>query len=84
VKPLVASGNIDTPSILLPLPSGALLLSTFNFTDQLLSVLELYEPRHRIQVAQPEYVSGHIPTVPIRDGPVVIIEFEARDVYIAR
>src|SRR5215208_5641400 len=41
VKPLVVSGNIDIPSILLPLPSGALSLSTFNFAYQLLSVLDV-------------------------------------------
>jgi hypothetical protein len=31
VKPLVVSGNIDTPFISLPLPPGALSLSAFNF-----------------------------------------------------
>jgi hypothetical protein len=51
VKPLVVSGNIDTPSILLPLLPGALSLSAFNFAYQLLSVADVYESRHRIQVA---------------------------------
>src|SRR5215208_414281 len=78
VNPLVVSGNIDTLSILLPLPSGALSLSAFNFADQLLSVADVQEPRYKIQVAQPDQVLGQIPAVHIRDGWVVAIEIQAR------
>jgi hypothetical protein len=44
-------GNIDTLSISLALPLGAYSLSAFNFMYQLFSVLHVYEPRHRIEVA---------------------------------
>jgi hypothetical protein len=59
-------------------------LSAFNFTDQLLGVLDVYENRHRIEVAQPDQVLGQIPTIHIGDGPVATIEFQARVVYIGR
>ena len=59
-------------------------MSAFNFAYYLLSVLDVYEPRHRMQVAQPDQVLGQMPAVHIRDGSVVTIELEARVVYISR
>jgi hypothetical protein len=49
-----------------------------------LSVPDIYEPRHRIQVPKSYKILSQIPAVHIRDGVVVTIEFEARVVYISR
>jgi hypothetical protein len=75
---------METPSILLPTATGAFSLSAFNFAYQLLSVLDVYEPRHRIEIVQLDQDLGQIPAFHIRDGPVVSIEFEARVVDISR
>jgi hypothetical protein len=59
-------------------------LSAFNFTDQLLSVLDVYEPGHRIQVPKSYEILSQIPAIHIRNSPVVTVELEHCIVYIGR
>jgi hypothetical protein len=49
-----------------------------------LSVPDIYEPRHRIQVPKSYKILSQIPAIHIGNSPVVTIEFDARVVYISR
>jgi hypothetical protein len=56
--------------------TGAFLLVAFSFTNELLGMANIVQPRHRIQITQGDEILRQIPAVHIENTPIATIEFE--------
>jgi hypothetical protein len=59
-----------------PATTGAFLLAAFNVTNEFLGMVNIDQPRHRIQITCRDKILCQIPAVHIKNTPIATVELE--------